>query len=70
MAPILIVSERVREAIAATGLSLREISRQTGISTSQIARFMRRERGLNTGTLDRLTDYLNLELTKKTGADD
>ena len=68
MAPI--ISEQIREAIDATGCSLNELSRQSGISTSQLARFMRGERGLTSATLDRLTDYLGLKLTEKKEADE
>ena len=70
MAPVLIVSERIREALEHSEVSLREIARQAGVGDSQLSRFMRGERGLNTTTLDRLAEYLGLELTKKTGADE
>ncbi len=70
MAPVLIISNQVKQAIAESGESLNELGRQTGVSDSQLSRFMRGERGLNTTTLDRLAEYLGLELTKKTGADE
>ncbi len=49
---------------------LREIARKTDLNHRQIARFMRGERGLTTGSLDQLAEYLGLKLTKKKEADD
>ena len=65
MAPILIISEQVRLAIAGHGLSLNEVARRAGIQPSQVSRFMRGERGLTTESLDKLAEVLGLELRKK-----
>lgn len=70
MATVLIISEQVRQAIAESGASLRELSRKTDLYPSQLSRFMRGERGLTTGSLDRLAAYLGLKLTKEEEADE
>ena len=70
MSPVLIISEQVRQAIANSGASLREISRKTDLYHSQLSLFMRGERGLTLGTLDKLAEYLGLKLTKKKEADE
>ena len=56
------VSEQLREAIAQAGQSLRLIAEECGVNDAQLSRFMRAERGLTTKTVDRLCEYLGLEL--------
>ena len=56
------VTDEVRRALAESPLSRYEISRQTGIEQSALARFLSGERGLWTVTLDRLVPVLGLKI--------
>ena len=56
------VSEQLREAMDGSGQSLCQIAGGCGVDDGVLSRFMRDERGLTTKTLDRLCEYLNLEL--------
>jgi transcriptional regulator with XRE-family HTH domain len=56
------VSDQLREAIDDSGEKLCQIARGCGVDDGVLSRFMRDERGLTTKTLDRLCEYLNLEL--------
>ena len=58
------VSEQLRRLIRERGESLAEIGRQTGVSHAVLSRFLRGERRLSTKTVDRLAEYLGLELRK------
>jgi ribosome-binding protein aMBF1 (putative translation factor) len=61
------MSDTVRQAIEASGLSLAELARRSGVSPAQLSRFLRGERSLTLETLDPLAKVLGLELTKKRG---
>jgi transcriptional regulator with XRE-family HTH domain len=56
------LSEQVRRAIDNCGHSRYRISKATGIDDSTLSRFMTRERGLPMKTLDRLAEYLDLNI--------
>lgn len=56
------VSGQLRQAISASGETLREIARETGVDIGVLSRFIRRERGINDETLSVLCKYLGLEL--------
>jgi transcriptional regulator with XRE-family HTH domain len=59
------VSEQLREAMdksQKSGESLCQMADGCGVDDGVLSRFMRGERGLTTKTLDRLCEYLNLEL--------
>ena len=56
------VSEQLREAMGGCGESLCQIAGGCGVDDGVLSRFMRGERGLTTKTLDRLCEYLGLEL--------
>ena len=56
------LSEQVRRAIANCGQTRYRISMETGINQSALTRFMSGERGLPMKTLDRLADYLDLNI--------
>lgn len=58
------VSERLLAEIHKTGLSYREISRQSGVSNSAIADFVRGRRGLSMPSIDALAKTLGLQLKK------
>ena len=56
------VSKQLRQAIAESGQSLCQIAAGCGMNDGMLSRFMRGERGMTTKSLDRLCDYLQLEL--------
>ena len=57
------LSEQIRRAVAARGESLRALAKATAIDPATLCRFMTGERGLPMKTLDRLADYLDLNIT-------
>ena len=59
------LSEQVRNAIGAAGVTRYRIAQDTGISEATLSRFMSGERGLNLKALDRLADHLGLELSPR-----
>ena len=56
------LSDQIRRAVDGCGLSRYAISKETGIAESTLSRFMSGERGLPTKTLDRLADFLDLNI--------
>lgn len=61
------ITAGVRHAIEGSGLSRYEIAKASGVSEAALSRFMSGERGLTTGTLDRLADVLGLEVVTRRG---
>ena len=57
------LSDQVRKAIAASGKSRNQIGQETAIDPATLCRFMHKEGGLSTDGLDRIADYLALNLT-------
>ncbi len=57
-----LVSDQIRTAIEASGLSRYRIALETGIDDSALARFMSGERGLSSKALDTLGRFLDFEL--------
>ncbi len=57
------LSDQIRRAVDDCGRTRYRISMETGISQSTLSRFMSGERGLPTDTLDKLADYLDLNIT-------
>ena len=57
----------LRDAIQASGISLAELSRQTGISTPQLSRFVRGERTLTLPLVEKLMAYFGLKVTDASG---
>ena len=55
-------SDQLRQAIRDSNESLYEIARRVDVDNGQLYRFMNGDRGLTTTTLDRLCEYLELEL--------
>lgn len=55
-------SKQLRQFISGRPESLAQIGRATGVSHAALSRFLRGKRGLSTKTLDRLCEYLRLEL--------
>ena len=58
------MSDVVRQAITASGLSLGELGRQAGISTGQLSRFVRGERSLTLESADKLAKVLKLRMVR------
>lgn len=57
------LSDQIRRAIDGCGMTRYAISKATGIEQSALSRFMSGERGLPMKTLDRLADFLDLNIT-------
>ncbi|MCE9590086.1 MAG: helix-turn-helix domain-containing protein [Planctomycetes bacterium] len=57
------LSDQIRRAIDGCGLTRYRISKETGIAEATLTRFMSAERGLPMKTLDRLADFLDLNIT-------
>jgi transcriptional regulator with XRE-family HTH domain len=58
------VSETLRAALLACTASYREIGEAIGVDHSQLSRFARGDRGLSVEAIDRVAEYLGLELRK------
>jgi transcriptional regulator with XRE-family HTH domain len=56
------LSEQVRKAIDAAGVTRYRIAKETGLSESALSRFMSGERELSLPAVDRLAEYLGLSL--------
>jgi transcriptional regulator with XRE-family HTH domain len=54
--------ERIQEALKATGLSQREVSRVTGINESVLSKFNRGLREMSFKSIDQLLDRLGFEI--------
>lgn len=59
------VSGQLRAAIQSSGLSLNELSRQSGVAVSPLSRFVRGERSLTLPAVAKLCAALGLELCEK-----
>ena len=56
------LSDQIRQAIETYGQTRYRIAKETGISQPTLSRFMDGSRGLPMKTLDRLAEYLGLEI--------
>jgi transcriptional regulator with XRE-family HTH domain len=56
---------QIREAIRSSGLSICELSRQSGVSQPQISRFVNGERTLSLPVAARLCEALKLHLVQE-----
>ena len=61
------LSEQIRAAVDASGLSRYSICKTLGIDKGLMSRFMNGKGGLAMATLDAIADLLNLELTPRKG---
>jgi transcriptional regulator with XRE-family HTH domain len=59
------VSETLRLAILASGRSLYRIAKDSGVDYATVHRFVNGRRSLSVPALDRLAEYLGLELTRR-----
>ncbi len=54
--------DEIRAAILKSGLSRYRIAKDTGIGQPQLSRLMTGERGLSIEAIERLADYLELQI--------
>ena len=59
------VSDQIRRAVEASGVSRYRIAQATGIKQSTLSRFMAGTGGMTVETLDKLAEYLGLEIVVK-----
>jgi transcriptional regulator with XRE-family HTH domain len=59
------VEEQLREAIAACGLSLYQLSEVAGVDRGMLSRFLRHERTLTLAVVAKVCKALGLSLVKK-----
>ena len=59
------ILDAIREAIEASDKTRYRIAKDTGISQPQLSRLMSGERGLSIDALERLADYLGLEIVMR-----
>ena len=57
-------SEVVREAIRASGLTIRELSRRTGVEPSVLSRFLNEQVGISLTTFEKLAPELGLKVVR------
>ena len=57
------LSDQVRRAVDASGLSRYRISKEIGVAESTMSRFMSGQGGLSLANLDALADLLGLDIT-------
>lgn len=62
--PAPVASEIVREAIRASGLPIRELSRRTGVEASALSRFMGGQVGISLTTFEKLAPELGLRVVQ------
>ncbi len=63
------ISDALRRAIKASGKSLAEIGRESGVDRAVLSRFVRGKRTLTTPAVDKLAWYFGLRLTKARNRD-
>lgn len=62
------VTDRLREAMKASGIPQAELARVSGVHEAVLSRFRRGETALGGENLDRLADALGLELVQRKAA--
>ena len=58
------LTDQIRQAIADSGVSRFQIANDTGIDESSLGKFFHGKRGLSLHNLDRLCEYLGLQIVK------
>ena len=56
------LTEQLRKAIESSGKTRYRIAKETGISEVTLCRFASGERGLSMGALDKIGEYLGLQI--------
>lgn len=59
------ISDQLRKAVRQSGKSVYRIAKDCGIAEPHLHFFLNKERGLGLDNIDRLADYLKLELCPK-----
>ena len=59
------ITDTLRDAIGASGRSLRDIERATGVDHGRLSRFMRRSRGISADTFAELCTEFGFRLVKR-----
>lgn len=62
------VSKALRRAVEQCGLTRYEIAKRTGIAQSMLSRFVTAKRALSLDAVDRLAEFLKLELVERKSA--
>jgi hypothetical protein len=55
-------SDQLRRAILDSGMTRYRISQESGIAESVLSRFVHQKQGLTSDSIDRLMDFLGLEI--------
>jgi hypothetical protein len=63
------ISDQLRDAVHECGKSAYRISKDTGLSTALLSRFLSGETGLSQASIDTLSAYLGLKLVPRSKAD-
>ncbi len=58
-------SDQIRQAIGARGEARYRIAQETGLNEAALGKFFHGERGLSLDSLDKLAEYLGLEVVTK-----
>lgn len=56
------LEDSIRDAIKGSGQSQYRIAKETGIAQSRLSRLLSGERGLSADAIERIADYLGLEI--------
>lgn len=59
-----LISEQLRDAIRSAGVSRYRIAKEIGVTEALLSRFMNGVAGLGQNTIDKIGEYLDLELVK------
>lgn len=59
------ITDTLKKAIRASGMSVYQICKETGLDKGAMSRFIAGKRGLQTDSVDKLCTLLGLELTPK-----
>lgn len=55
--------DAIRQAVEASGKTRYRIAKESGVSAGQLSRLVNGERGMTVETIERLADYLGLQIT-------
>lgn len=55
--------DAIRRAVEASGKTRYRIAKESGVSAGQLSRLVNGERGMTVETIERLADYLGLQIT-------
>lgn len=55
--------DEIRRAVETSGKTRYRIAKESGVSAGQLSRLVNGERGMTVDTIERLADYLGLQIT-------